>query len=159
MKIDAHHHLWDLQAVSYPWLMDKGTKRFFGDPAPIRRDYLLAEFSGDASSTGVGASVHIQVGAADSWAEAQWVQAVADKNQEWPLARRTPYDLTHAPDGRQCLIPLKLFSKIGLGQITERDLDEGPFLVLIRNRLHPLCLCPAVGSTNLDMNRRPHPSA
>ena len=39
--IDAHHHLWDLEAVSYPWLMANGVKRFFGDPTPIQRNYLI----------------------------------------------------------------------------------------------------------------------
>jgi predicted TIM-barrel fold metal-dependent hydrolase len=38
MRIDAHHHLWDLQKVHYPWLMEKGAPRFFGDPAAIQRD-------------------------------------------------------------------------------------------------------------------------
>ena len=47
MRIDAHHHLWDLGAVDYPWLMARGVRRFFGDPAPIQRDYLLDEFRRD----------------------------------------------------------------------------------------------------------------
>ncbi|MEC7475842.1 MAG: amidohydrolase, partial [Pseudomonadota bacterium] len=38
--IDAHHHLWDLSACHYPWLMEKGVKRFFGDPAPIQKNYF-----------------------------------------------------------------------------------------------------------------------
>ena len=41
--IDAHHHLWDLNAVNYPWLMEKGKRRFFGDPTPIQRNYLIDE--------------------------------------------------------------------------------------------------------------------
>ena len=41
--IDAHHHLWDLSAVSYPWLEDKSKKRFFGDPAPIQKNYLIQD--------------------------------------------------------------------------------------------------------------------
>ncbi|NNE81672.1 MAG: amidohydrolase, partial [Silicimonas sp.] len=63
MRIDAHHHLWDLDAVSYPWLMARGVPRFFGDPAPIQRNYLIEEFRFDAK--GFEASVHIQVGAED----------------------------------------------------------------------------------------------
>ncbi len=92
MRIDAHHHLWDLGAVHYPWLMARGVTRFFGDPAPIQRDYLLGEFRRDAA--GIKASVHIQVGAADGWAEAQWVQAVADAAPDWPLAQVAFCDLT-----------------------------------------------------------------
>ncbi len=95
MRIDAHHHLWDLDAVAYPWLMARGEARFFGDPTPIQRDYLLAEHRRNAS--GFGASVHIQVGAADPRAEARWVQSVADANPDWPLVQVVFCDLT-APD-------------------------------------------------------------
>lgn len=94
MMIDAHHHLWDLQAVHYPWLMEKGAKRFFGDPTPIQRNYLLPEFRGNSEPHGFSASVHIQVGAADPWAEAQWVQTVADQNRDWPLVQVAFCDLT-----------------------------------------------------------------
>ena len=97
MRIDAHHHLWDLSAVTYPWLMERGARRFFGDPSPIQRDYLLPEFRADAAAQGISGSVHIQVGAADGWAEAQWVQAQADANPGWPLAQVVFCDLA-APD-------------------------------------------------------------
>ena len=66
MVIDAHHHLWDLNAVRYTWLMERGVKRFFGDPTSIQRDYLLAEHRTLAASHGVSASVHIQVGVVDA---------------------------------------------------------------------------------------------
>lgn len=91
--IDAHHHLWDLDAVEYPWLNAKGVTRFFGDPAPIQRNYLLDEFRNDAAPHGFKASVHIQVGAADAWEEAKWVQAVADANPEWPMVQVVYCDL------------------------------------------------------------------
>ncbi len=52
MRIDAHHHLWDLSAVSYPWLEARGVRRFFGDPTPIQRDYLVGEFRSDADAAG-----------------------------------------------------------------------------------------------------------
>ncbi len=95
--VDAHHHLWDLRAVHYPWLMAKGVERFFGDPTPIQRNYLPPEFFAEAGAQGFGASVHIQVGAADGLAEARWVQAVADANPGWPLAQVVFCDLI-APD-------------------------------------------------------------
>ncbi len=94
MRIDAHHHLWDLNAVHYPWLMATGVERFFGDPTPIQRNYLLDEFRKDAS--GFEASVHIQVGAEDPWAEARWVQSVADANRDWPMKQVVFCDLTSA---------------------------------------------------------------
>ncbi len=95
--IDAHHHLWDLGAVHYPWLMARGQARFFGDPAPIQRDYLLGEFRAEAGAEGVTASVHIQVGAEDAMAEARWVQSVAYAAPDWPMAQVVFCDLT-APD-------------------------------------------------------------
>ncbi|TMV09030.1 amidohydrolase [Ruegeria sediminis] len=94
MRVDAHHHLWDLDAVRYPWLMERGAVRFFGDPTPIQRNYLIDEFRSAAEACGIGGSVHIQVGAEDGWAEAQWVQSVADANPDWPLAQVAFCDLT-----------------------------------------------------------------
>ena len=93
MKIDAHHHLWDLQAVHYPWLMDKGGVRFFGDPASIQRDYLLDEFTQDAKAHSFSGSVHIQVGAEDGYQEARWVDEVARQN-EWAMKQVSFCDLS-----------------------------------------------------------------
>ena len=92
MRIDAHHHLWDLEAVHYPWLMAQGVERFFGDPTPIQKNYLFDDFMKDAS--GFGGSVHIQVGAEDGFAEAEWVQGVSEAHPEWPLAQVVFCDLT-----------------------------------------------------------------
>lgn len=92
--IDAHHHLWDLKAVSYPWLEAQGVERFFGDPTPIQRDYLVDEYREEASREGITASVHIQVGAQDGFEEARWVQSVADENPGWPTAQVVFCDLT-----------------------------------------------------------------
>jgi predicted TIM-barrel fold metal-dependent hydrolase len=95
MRIDAHHHLWNLSAVDYPWLMARGVERFFGDPSPIQRDYLIDEYRRDTA--GFSASVHIQVGAADGLAEAQWIQSVADATPNWPMVQVAFCDLT-SPD-------------------------------------------------------------
>ena len=78
--IDAHHHLWDLQACHYPWLMAKGVKRFFGDPTPIQKDYLVQDFFADIGDLPVSASVHIQVGVDEDQAvdETRWLQSVTD---------------------------------------------------------------------------------
>jgi predicted TIM-barrel fold metal-dependent hydrolase len=124
MRIDAHHHLWDLNAVNYPWLMEKGAVRFFGDPTPIQRNYLLPEFRADAEAAGFSASVHIQVGAADPWAEAQWVQSVTDQFPSWPLVQvafcdLTAGDLTEQLDRLQTLPSLR-----GVRQIIGRAPGE-----------------------------------
>lgn len=124
MKIDAHHHLWDLSAVNYPWLMEKGIVRFFGDPSSIQRDYLLPEFRADSETMGFGASVHIQVGAADPWAEAQWVQSVADQFPDWPLVQVAFCDLT-ADDLAEQLDRLQTLPSVrGVRQIIGRAPGE-----------------------------------
>jgi predicted TIM-barrel fold metal-dependent hydrolase len=78
--VDAHHHLWDLEACHYPWLMAKGVERFFGDPAPIQKNYLVADLRQDSSSYELEASVHIQVGVAagEETKETDWLQRTGD---------------------------------------------------------------------------------
>ncbi|MBO9409328.1 amidohydrolase family protein [Shimia sp. R9_1] len=124
MRIDAHHHLWDLKAVSYPWLMAKGVARFFGDPASIQRDYLIAEFREDAAAQGFAGSVHIQVGAEDGLAEARWVQTVAEETPDWPMAQVVFCDLT-APDLDAQLDAFQALSTVrGVRQIVGRAPGE-----------------------------------
>jgi predicted TIM-barrel fold metal-dependent hydrolase len=73
--IDAHHHLWDLEQINYPWLMAKGEKRFFGQPDPIRKNYLVNDFCHDHQNK-IVKSVHIQVGAVkqDEIKETAWIE-------------------------------------------------------------------------------------
>ena len=124
MRIDAHHHLWDLSAVHYPWLMEHGAPRFFGDPTPIQRDYLVPEFQQDAQPHGIDASVHIQVGAAEAWAEATWVQSVADATPGWPAAQVVFCDLTRDDLNEQLDRYLTLPSVRGVRQIVGRAPGE-----------------------------------
>lgn len=122
--IDAHHHLWDLDAVHYPWLMAQGVERFFGNPAPFQRNYLLSEFTRDARAQGFSASVHIQVGAEDHLAEALWVQQVAEDNPDWPMVQVPFCDLT-ASDFTDKLDQLQALSTVrGVRQIVGRAPGE-----------------------------------
>ncbi|MCY4101622.1 MAG: amidohydrolase family protein [Rhodobacteraceae bacterium] len=124
MRIDAHHHLWDLNEVDYPWLMEFGKERFFGNPKPIQRNYLIEEFRSDANGEGFEGSVHIQVGAADGLEEARWVQEVADKNPDWNLVQVAFCDLTSS--SRESI--LKQYSDmstiVGIRQIVGRSEEE-----------------------------------
>ena len=122
--IDAHHHLWDLTAVDYPWLMEKGKKRFFGDPAPIQRNYLIDEHIKLAADLGFKASVHIQVGAADGLEEAKWVNKIVSENQSWPMAQVAFCDLSS--DQREIHLDelQKLSSVVGVRQIIGRSPAE-----------------------------------
>lgn len=138
MMIDAHHHLWDLSEVHYPWLMETGAVRFFGDPTPIQRDYLLDEFRADAAAQGFSASVHIQVGAADPWAEAAWVQSVADQAPDWPVVQvafcdLTAPDLGHRLDRLQTLPSLRGVRQI-VGRAPGEDMKSGTNALLSNPR-------------------------
>lgn len=78
--VDSHHHLWDLRN-SYPWLQEAaGRLQVHGDDTAIRRDYLIDDFRQDAAGLPLAKSVHVDAGAADGWAESQWLQAVADRH-------------------------------------------------------------------------------
>ena len=122
--IDAHHHLWDLGKVSYPWLEAKGVLRFFGDPTPIQRNYLLTEFREHAKVEGFLASVHIQVGAIDSVAEAEWIETVARANPDWPLVQVVHCDLTSPTIERDLDLFQKMPSVRGVRQIVGRSSEE-----------------------------------
>ncbi|MFO0453342.1 MAG: amidohydrolase family protein [Pseudomonadota bacterium] len=96
--VDAHHHLWDLAAVEYPWLNARGVRRFFGDPTPIQRDYGVADLRADARPHELVASVHVQVGCRPGREldETRWLQAVGERDG-LPTAIVAAVDLT-APD-------------------------------------------------------------
>ena len=127
MRLDAHHHLWDLKAVHYPWLMAKGEVRFFGDPAPIARDYLLDEFTHDARAHGFEGSVHIQVGAQDGLAEARWVDGIAQstsRQMNWHMRQVAFCDLA-SPNLAADLQALSSLSSVaGVRQIIGRAPGE-----------------------------------
>ncbi len=81
--IDAHHHLWDLETNSYPWLQKRPPAPedvFVGDIRPLRHSYLLDDFKADIGDLSVVKSVHLQADhdPADPVAETRWLQAVAD---------------------------------------------------------------------------------
>ena len=123
-RIDSHHHLWDLKDVHYPWLMEFGKPRFFGDPTPIQRDYLLAEHRAISHNHGFVASVHIQVGAEDGLAEARWVDQVALANPEWPMVQVAFCDLTASDRENQLDQFQALKSVVGMRQIVGRSPEE-----------------------------------
>lgn len=74
--VDAHHHLWDLNACRHTWLAERGVVRFFGDPAPIQKNYDVKDLRADFGSLPVRKTVHIQVGVEvdDSLNETVWLQ-------------------------------------------------------------------------------------
>ena len=120
--IDAHHHLWDLDACQYPWLMAKGVERFFGDPTPIQKNYLVDDLRDDAAEYELEGSVHIQVGVAagDEVKETAWLQSVADA-EGLPSAIVSFCDLSD-PDALQHIAEHQAFPNVrGIRQIIGRS--------------------------------------
>lgn len=75
--VDAHHHIW--RQATLPWLQGPEVPRIFGPYAPLRRDYLAADYLADLAGTGVTASVFVQANVAptDALDEARWVAETA----------------------------------------------------------------------------------
>jgi len=123
--IDAHHHLWDLDACHYPWLMERGVIRFFGDPAPIQKNYLASDLCADAVSYELAGSVHIQVGVADGddVNESRWLDDVARENG-LPSAIVAFCDLSNA-DAQQRLDSQMAIERVrGIRHIVGRSATE-----------------------------------
>lgn len=80
--IDAHHHLWDLDNIKHTWLAERGVTRFFGDPAPIQKNYFVPDFKTDHEDIPIVGSVHVQCGVAleHNVKETEFVQAQSDSH-------------------------------------------------------------------------------
>ncbi len=59
--IDAHHHLWDLQRIYYPWLTDQPVDHFFIDSLDgLKHNYLPDDYRRDAKNHNVLKTVHVE---------------------------------------------------------------------------------------------------
>lgn len=78
--VDAHHHLWDLKANSYPWLTPGDAPSPFPGFEKLCRDYLVSDFRADGARQAIVKSVHVQAehDEADPVRETAWLQSVAD---------------------------------------------------------------------------------
>lgn len=125
--IDAHHHLWDLSHCHYPWLMARGAKRFFGDPSPIQKNYLPADFLQESQRYVPSASVHIQVGVSseDEIRETKWLQSLSPVPQAIVAATDlSAPDLPGTLDAHACSPRLRGIRQI-LGRHREEDKKHG----------------------------------
>ena len=83
--IDPHHHFWDLARNPHPWLQDAPPPSFrYGDTAPLRRDFLPADYDHAAAGHNVVATVTI---------EAEWDPRDPVGESRWITG-------LHAPTGR-----------------------------------------------------------
>lgn len=80
--IDAHHHIWDLQANHHPWLSEEPPPPFrYGDSGPLRRNYLPAGYRRDAAGQNIVATVYMEAehDPADPLRETRWVHDIASR--------------------------------------------------------------------------------
>src|SRR5262245_16028462 len=81
--IDAHHHLWNYDMGKHRWLMPvEGAVEALGSLAPLRRNYLVADYLKDAAGHNVVATVHIEARwqEDDAPGETAWLESL-DKSQ------------------------------------------------------------------------------
>lgn len=75
--LDAHHHFWDLEAASYPWLSTELDLHFFlGDYLTLRAgNYLPEDYRAASSKFAVVGTVHIEAerNRADQVGETRWL--------------------------------------------------------------------------------------
>lgn len=123
--VDAHHHLWDLSVCRYPWLEARGVRRFFGDPTPIQKNYVVADLLADAGDIELAASVHIQVGTQpeDALLETEWLQRTAAKDG-LPSAIVAYCELERDDVGEQLDAHLCSANLRGVRQIVGRSAEE-----------------------------------
>jgi predicted TIM-barrel fold metal-dependent hydrolase len=99
--VDCHHHVW--RPRDLPWLAEGNVPRIFGPHEPIRRDYLIDEYTSDAKSAGITRSVYVQT----NWPpdrcvdEVRWLAEV-HRESGWPAAVVGSADL-FSPDAMDTL--------------------------------------------------------
>lgn len=128
--IDAHHHLWDLSRINYPWLLAKGEVRFFGQPDPIRKNYLGVDYAGDTAGR-ISRSVHIQVGAREGL-ELDETEFVNDCSQQtgacFPAVAVVAVDLGKPGIEKALEAQLAFPVTRGVRHMIGKSAEENPFL-------------------------------
>jgi predicted TIM-barrel fold metal-dependent hydrolase len=75
--VDPHIHLWDTARVSYPWLASPGVA-YSGDNRRLPQQHDVQAFLKTAAGIEVLKTVNVEANPADTVAEAQWLQTLAD---------------------------------------------------------------------------------
>ncbi|MEO4042151.1 amidohydrolase family protein [Hoeflea sp. CAU 1731] len=79
--VDPHHHFWDLEQNSYPWLQQEPPPTLVcGDIGPIRYTYLPRHLKSDFAGLPVTKTVHIETGwnPDDIVGETVWLEGQAE---------------------------------------------------------------------------------
>ncbi len=80
--IDPHMHLWDLEKLTYPWLLPPfNEEAAIGSLSTIAKTYLIEDYQRDSAEWDVRGTVHVEAGASDALAETNWLQKLANKGE------------------------------------------------------------------------------
>ncbi len=101
--VDAHHHLWDLETNSYPWLVAPPSDHVIGDLRPLGKSYTIDDFKAEIGGHNVVKSVHIEchMYPDDPVEETKWLSGVA-REHGYPHAFVVHVPLQR-PDAQQML--------------------------------------------------------
>lgn len=79
--VDAHHHLWDLNQIQYPWLSSRPVSpSICGNITPITDNFTIDRYVAGFGHHNVVKSVHVEAGCDPARAldETSWLQGIAD---------------------------------------------------------------------------------
>ena len=115
LRIDAHHHLWNLSAAfDYRWLDNPAL-------AAIHRDFLPADLEPLLRSAGIDKTVVVQT--QHNLKENDWALAIAD-NHQWIAGVVGWVDLA-SPDCESQLVWARRHSKfVGVRHVTQDEPDD-----------------------------------
>lgn len=79
--IDPHHHLWDLEKHSYPWLRQTGEPfvPMAGSLKSIMKSYSLADYREETKRWNIVKDVHMDALSADVVTETRWLQQMNEE--------------------------------------------------------------------------------
>ena len=69
--IDSHFHIWDVNALSYPWLDNR---------VKLNKPYLFADYELETEGLDIEGTVYVEVTSTDYMKEIEWVSGEAKKN-------------------------------------------------------------------------------
>ena len=102
--IDAHHHLFDLDEVYYPWLTDEPEKHFLlGNYDALKRNYSCEDYRKDTEKLKIVKTVHVEAESdhQDPLRETEWLNQVMER-EGMPNAI-VAHSWLHLPDSEKTL--------------------------------------------------------
>ena len=111
--IDCHHHLFDLNAVYYPWLTDQPESHFLlGNYDGIKKNYSPEDYLRDTGDLRVVKTVHVEAEADhdNPLAETRWLSGIIDDENLHEAI--VAHSWLHLPESEQVLAAQSEFKAV-----------------------------------------------